>query len=284
MTVVTVCLNAAATVETALRSVLDSTASGFELEYIVIDGGSTDGTMDIVDRYRDRLTRVISESDEGIYDAFNKGIALATGDFIGILNADDLYLPHTLEKVAEAGSAHPEVHIFYGRAVFVDEKRKHWILSALPSVEEAFRKGRLMPHVACFVTREGYRRFGAFDRRYKIAGDTDFLYRCYRGGALFYPLDAPLTLMRSGGASRPRLRTYRELWAVWLRHLPLPLAAWRVAVSLTRCGLRLLSSLCGLYALLEKRRVQSAGGGDYRDLPSLVQTLAQTSASGSGGR
>ncbi|MDR1377034.1 MAG: glycosyltransferase, partial [Synergistaceae bacterium] len=89
--IVTVCLNAAPTLEQALKSVLAQPYP--HLEYIVIDGGSTDGTLRILDKYKDRLTRVISEPDGGIYDAFNKGIALATGDIVGLLNADDQYAP-----------------------------------------------------------------------------------------------------------------------------------------------------------------------------------------------
>ncbi|MDR2780747.1 MAG: glycosyltransferase, partial [Synergistaceae bacterium] len=87
ITVITACLDASGTIEQTIRSVLDQ---GYpNLEYIIIDGGSTDGTLDIVGKYRERISAVVSESDNGIYDAFNKGVKLATGDLIGILNADD---------------------------------------------------------------------------------------------------------------------------------------------------------------------------------------------------
>ena len=93
--VITVCLNAAGTIKQSLESVLSQTLP--PAEYIVVDGGSTDGTREIVERYRPRLTQVVFEPDDGIYDAFNKGLARATGDLVGILNADDLYAPWALE-------------------------------------------------------------------------------------------------------------------------------------------------------------------------------------------
>ena len=100
ITIITACLNAARTVEATIRSVLDQNYPN--LEYIIIDGVSTDGTLEIVDKYEDKITKIVSEPDKGIYDAFNKGISLATGDLIGILNADDFYAPWTMTTIQKA--------------------------------------------------------------------------------------------------------------------------------------------------------------------------------------
>ena len=99
ISIITVCLNAVETIETTIRSVLQQTYKN--VEYIVIDGGSTDGTLQIIEKYRNDISILISEKDEGIYDAMNKGIELARGDYIGIINADDWYEKDAVEHVVQ---------------------------------------------------------------------------------------------------------------------------------------------------------------------------------------
>jgi glycosyltransferase involved in cell wall biosynthesis len=198
ITIITVCFNASRTVEQTLRSVLDQGFPG--LEYIIIDGGSTDGTLDIVERYRDSLSVVVSEPDNGIYDAFNKGIRLATGELIGILNADDFYSPWALEKVAKAYAAHRECDVFFGKIAAIDEENQRWIVYSLAS--ERWLSDRMcLSHPAVFVPKSAYGKYGLFDESYKIAGDWDFLLRLYKAGARFCPVDEVLTAFRMSGVS-----------------------------------------------------------------------------------
>ena len=114
LSIITVVWNAVSTIEQTICSVLEQRCRA-DVEYLIIDGGSTDGTLEVIDRYRDRLARVVSEPDDGLYDAMNKGIRLATGDVIGIINADDYYLPGAFQTVEDAlaGRALDRV-IFWG--------------------------------------------------------------------------------------------------------------------------------------------------------------------------
>ena len=220
ITIITVCLNAVSTIETALQSVLDQKYP--KLEYIVVDGGSTDGTLDIITKYRSQLAHVISEPDNGIYDAFNKGIRLATGDIVGILNADDFYTKWTFSELANAYVKQPETDIFYGRCAFVNEAKGRYWVSPLVPAEISLKKFKYMPHPACFVTKKAYARFGLFDIRYRIAGDADFLHRCFRLGGNFQSVDSVLSIMRLGGVSNvsPAPKVYREVWSIWFRQEP----------------------------------------------------------------
>lgn len=205
MSIVTVCLNAAGTVEQALDSVLSQTCPPFE--YIAIDGGSTDGTRVILERYRPRLTHVVLEPDEGIYDAFNKGVARATGDVVGILNADDLYAPWALETVAEAYRKSPDTGVFYGKLAVVDEARRRW--TVYPVGDHRLLTGRMsIAHPATFVAVRMYERYGLFDPSCRVSGDWEFILRLFRAGERFCAIDRVLTAFRNSGISSaytPRL-------------------------------------------------------------------------------
>lgn len=257
--VITVCLNAAGTIEQSLESVLSQTLP--PAEYIVVDGGSTDGTREIVERYRPRLTQVVFEPDDGIYDAFNKGLARATGDLVGILNADDLYAPWALETVAEACRQNPEAGVFYGKLAVVDEARGRW--TVYPVGEHRRLLGRMsIAHPATFVARSLYGRHGFFDPTFRVSGDWEFILRLFRAGEGFCPVDRVLTAFRNSGVSSaytPRL--LRENRRIYETVLP-PSAARRAILRMhLKCwGKRLLGTLglSGLYARWRDRRLLNA--------------------------
>ena len=242
MSIVTVCLDAAGTVEQAMDSVLSQTCPPFE--YIVIDGGSTDGTREIIERYRPRLTHLVLEPDEGIYDAFNKGVARATGDVVGILNADDLYAPWALETVAEAYRQSPDPGVFYGKLAVVDEARCRW--TVYPVGDHHRLTGRMsIAHPATFVARSVYDRHGLFDPSFRVSGDWDLMLRFFRWGVPFCPIDKVLTAFRNSGVSSAYSeRLFMENRRIHKDALP-PLAAFKATLKmyLKRWGRRWIDDL-----------------------------------------
>lgn len=117
VSVITVCYNSANTIEKTIKSVISQDYG--DIEYIIIDGGSNDGTLDIIDKYKDKISILISEPDKGIYDAMNKGIRIASGEIVGMINSDDWYGPYTVGAAARAMIRHPECGVVHGREITV---------------------------------------------------------------------------------------------------------------------------------------------------------------------
>lgn len=203
ISVVTVCFNSADTIQGTIRSVLSQTYP--EVEHIVVDGASTDGTLEVIARYRDRLAKVVSEPDGGIYDAMNKGIELASGEVIGFLNADDVYADdEVLTRVA--GCIEGEgLDALYGDVGFFRSASPEVTVRRYRSVR--FRPDRIawgwMPaHPTLFVRRAVFERYGNFRTDYRIAGDFEFVARVFHENALCYRyLPEVLVRMRIGGVS-----------------------------------------------------------------------------------
>ncbi|MFN4914184.1 MAG: glycosyltransferase family 2 protein [Sphingomonadales bacterium] len=210
VSIITVCYNSARTLQDTIESVLAQTYA--DIEYILVDGGSTDETPAIIDRYRSRIARVVSEPDQGLYDAMNKGIALATGQIIGILNSDDL-LAHdgVIADIVAAMDEHTEaicsdVHIFNNNKENVVRKYrctrwKPWM----------FRIGHQPPHPGFFVRKNCYERFGVFDLQFKRAADFELLLRfigVHKINTKF--LSYTSVLMRSGGSSQQGIKAISE--------------------------------------------------------------------------
>jgi glycosyltransferase involved in cell wall biosynthesis len=208
ISIVTVCRNSEATIERTFRSLLDQTWSNFE--YVVIDGKSVDGTVRIIEKYlpifreKNIPLSYLSEDDDGIYDAMNKGIALCHGDFIGILNSDDYYDVNALHHVEEAAINKPDVDIIYGflrqvkkgKELVIHRYNYDYILSDLGS--GVFSAAQ---HPACFVKRSVYETIGAYDTSFSIAADYDFLLRAKRKNMRFVPLDHIMTTFSLDGFS-----------------------------------------------------------------------------------
>lgn len=178
ISIITVCFNSAKTIEETIQSVLNQNYNN--IEYIIIDGGSTDGTLSIIERYRDKIAKVVSEPDDGIYDAMNKGISLSQGDIIGLLNADDLYAhAGVLSTVAKAFEEHA-VQACYGDLLYFssdapDKTVRYWRAGEFMSGQ--FAKGWNPPHPTFFVRRENYARLGMFDTSYRMGNDIELMMR-----------------------------------------------------------------------------------------------------------
>lgn len=210
ISIITVCYNSARTIRDTISSVAKQ--KNVEVEHIVVDGASSDGTMDIV-RMAPSIDRYISEPDNGIYDAMNKGIALATGDIIGTLNADDFYVDdYALERIAEAFSD-SEVEVCYGDLVYVDPDDtkkivRYW--KSRPFRPGLFRSGWMPAHPTFFVRREVYTRWGTFDLSYRIAADVELMMRfleAHRVNARYLP--RLFVKMRAGGVTN---RAWGNIW------------------------------------------------------------------------
>ena len=226
ISVITVCYNAASTLKDAVESVLGQTSPPdvpFDLEYIVVDGGSTDGTLELLAPYRDRIATLISEPDQGLYDAMNKGIQVATGDVVAILNADDVYASNdVLARVAAtfrdsgANAVYGDLH--YVAADDLSQVTRRW--NAGTYTPGAFRRGWMPPHPALFVHRECYHRWGLFTLALRSAADYELMLRfIHRHGMTLAYLPEILVLMRAGGVSnvslKHRIRAHREDWKAW---------------------------------------------------------------------
>ena len=195
ISIVTITYNSSKTVEDTITSVLSQDYRN--LEYIIIDGGSTDETLKIIQRYRDRIAYFVSEPDKGICDAFNKGIAAATGEIIGIINSDDLLCPGALSEVARA--YHSGIDVIYGKGkrLFPDGRLEDY----LPRKISFLKYGMALVHPSTFVTKRAYIKYGMFDMRYKGCMDRELLLRMKTQGAKFEYVDAYLSIYRMGGFS-----------------------------------------------------------------------------------
>jgi glycosyltransferase involved in cell wall biosynthesis len=178
ISIITVCRNSAATIRETLESV--ASQSHRNLEHIIIDGCSTDGTLAVINEWKQYPVRLVSEPDKGIYDAMNKGVRLATGDIVGILNSDDLYYDvHVLENVSAAmGDA--SVDSCYADLVYVDKNNINQIVRYWKSCifkKGLFQRGWVPPHPTFFVRRCIYEKHGLFDLNYLLAADFELMAR-----------------------------------------------------------------------------------------------------------
>ena len=178
ITIVTVCYNSAATIRDTLESVALQFNKNFE--HIIVDGGSTDGTVAVIREWNKHPIRFISEPDKGIYDAMNKGIRLASGDIIGILNSSDLYYDsHVLENVSVVMSD-ASVDACYADLIYVDQRNLKKIIRYWKSCvfkKGLFKKGWVPPHPTFFVRRLVYEKYGLFDLNYSLAADFELMAR-----------------------------------------------------------------------------------------------------------
>lgn len=221
ISIITVSFNSALTIEDTIKSVLAQ--SNVDLEYIIIDGGSTDNTLEIVNKYKDKIAKIISEPDKGIYDAMNKGIRMATGEVVGIINSDDFYEHNTvLDEVANCFES-SKIDACYGNIKYVDrqdtEKQvRFW--KAGNYEKKKLNSGWIMPHPAFFVRKEVYDRFGLFNLDFRIAADYELMFRFLKNNIEIQYLDSTLVCMREGGFSgqsfKQRQKGWNELKKAWI--------------------------------------------------------------------
>ena len=231
ISIITVVYNNHQTIKTAIDSVLSQDYE--DIEYIIIDGQSTDGTLDLIHDYGDSISRVISEPDKGIYDAMNKGIALCTGEVIGILNSDDVYADcNVLSEVMQHFIADAALDLVYGDLVYVknndlDQVVRKWI--SKPYYPKFFEDGHVPPHPSLFVKRLVYEKTGLFNLEMRLAADYEFMLRLFK----LHPykskyLNRLFVKMRLGGATNASIKNIvngnLEILRAWkINHLKAPL-------------------------------------------------------------
>jgi glycosyltransferase len=233
VSLITVSYNSANTIADTLRSVQHQTYK--DIEYIVVDGNSSDGTVEIVKQFlnaeqgrsegasQEVVTKFLCERDKGIYDAMNKGLALATGDIIGVLNSDDFYCSNdVIEKVVRAFQLN-NTDCLYGDLNYVDPLNTSKVIRKWrsgPFRKENFLNGWMPPHPTFFVRKKCYEKFGMFDTQFKSAADYELMLRfLYKESCSAFYLPKVMIHMRAGGISnvslKNRIRANREDRLAW---------------------------------------------------------------------
>lgn len=214
ISIITVSYKSATTIRDTIESVLSQTYSD-NIEYIIIDGNSSDSTIDIVKEcepeFGGRL-KWVSEPDKGLYDAMNKGIQMATGDIIGIINSDDFYhRKDIIEKIAEVFLRDASIQATFGDVRFVNpnnlNKTVRYYRSKNFSVNR-FRFGFMPPHPTFFTYKQNFEKFGYYQTNYQIAADYELLVRfLYKSNLKYKYLDLDIMKMRTGGASTASIKS-----------------------------------------------------------------------------
>ena len=207
VSIITVVYNGEAFIEQSIKSVLEQTYTN--IEYIIIDGASTDGTINIIKKYETKISIFISEKDSGIYNAMNKGLALAKGEIIGILNADDYYYPETIQLIVNQFEQ-SNADVVYGNLMKLRSiENKDYFKQVAPNIS-LMEKTMPIFHPATFVKKELYEKIGTFNEKYKLSADYDFIYRAYKADAIFEYIPQPLTVFRIDGATNTSCKSYKE--------------------------------------------------------------------------
>ncbi|MDR3217906.1 MAG: glycosyltransferase [Dysgonamonadaceae bacterium] len=210
ISIITVTYNAIDDLEQTMQSVFAQTYPN--IEYIVIDGGSVDGTINIIRKYNDRLSFWVSEKDKGIYDAMNKGIRQSKGELIGMINAGDYYEPDAVQVMVEAYNQHPDYAIFHGNINLLNEDGTFFKVKKPNPDLSQFYKGMSVYHPTLFVqktvygTKQNFRE-NLYNIHFKIAADFDFILRNYLAGTRFYYVDKVIANFKQGGYSVKNKKT-----------------------------------------------------------------------------
>ncbi len=219
ISIITIAYNSEETIEDTILSVINQTYQ--DLEYIIIDGGSTDSTLAIINKYKNKINTIVSEPDKGIYDAMNKGVRIASGELVGILNSDDFYANnHVIENIAKNIKDYDSI---YADLVYVDRKDTNKIIRYWKSgayKKDAFLKGWMPPHPTFFVRKKIYDKYGVYNLSLKSAADYELMLRVLHKeniSTTYYP--ETITKMRVGGQSNAsisnRLKANKEDRKAW---------------------------------------------------------------------
>jgi glycosyltransferase involved in cell wall biosynthesis len=221
VTIITVCCNSSKTIEDTIQSVINQTYDN--IEYIIVDGLSTDNTLDIVNKYKDKIAKVVSEKDAGLYDAINKGISLATGNIIANLNSDDFYIDNNViaDVVAKMETEKSDTlyaDLYYVDAVDTNKVTRNWVSGAYK--KGMFYKGWMPPHPTFFVLKSVYDNYGKFNLELKSAADYEIMLRfIHKHECSISYLPRVVVRMRVGGVSNisliNRLKANREDKRAW---------------------------------------------------------------------
>ena len=208
VSIITVVYNRADVIRDTIESVLSQTYKN--IEYIIIDNASTDGTINVVNEYKDQISKIISEPDNGLYDAINKGINYATGDIIGLIHSDDFYLDNlVIQRVVDTFKKENK-HMLFADLLYIKGDNKDKVLryySAKNFTVKKLKYGFMPPHPTLFVKKEVYEKYGLYKIDYKIAADYEMFVRLLLVNKLsFSYIHLPIVKMRVGGVCSGGIR------------------------------------------------------------------------------
>jgi glycosyltransferase involved in cell wall biosynthesis len=249
LSIVTVSLNCGDQLQKTMESVLQWPAD--QVEYIIIDGGSTDETIDLLREFDSRLEYWVSEPDAGISDAFNKGISLCRGTVIGLLNAGDWYEHDALQSVRTGFIENPDAGVLCGRLQFRHGREKAYCTDSVP---ELLSKDMSVAHPSCFVKSSVYHRLGGFHPEYRLAMDYELLLRFFVAGVVFARTSAVLTNMQHDGVSELCWqRALHETHRARRQYIPRSFYAGGIYLRylIARRYVRFLLQSLGLHGLIE---------------------------------
>ncbi len=216
LSMITPTFNSEKTIEKTILSVIHQTHK-FSLEYIVIDGGSTDKTCEIIKKYSDYINIFISEPDSGAYDAMNKGISLASGDIIGIINSDDWYNSGAIKIVEDAFSSHHQIDIIY--SPITNYFKGEYVATFFPGDIDKLPIRFTLNHPSCFIKKSAYQLVGLYNNSFRIAADYDLILRLFLANCNFHYVDTPLAAYSLNGMSSStnpitRAKLIYECWKI----------------------------------------------------------------------
>ena len=215
ISIITVCYNRKNTIEKAMKSVFDQ--DYLDIEYIIVDGNSTDGTKEIIESYRDKISKYISEPDNGMYDAINKGLKLATGDVIGLMHSDDeFYDEKAVSRIVTRFKYDPSIEGVYGDGVYVsNDAQERMIRNRIGGAfsRQRIKSGWLPLHPTVYLKRKIFAKYGLYNVDFKIASDTEFLLRyLYKYKVKMSYINSYIVKMRMGGMSTNFKRAFEVLY------------------------------------------------------------------------
>ncbi|MCC8154007.1 MAG: glycosyltransferase [Tannerellaceae bacterium] len=218
--IITISYNAACCIESTIQSILSQSYPG--IEYIIIDGGSTDGTREIIQKYKDRITSWVSEPDKGIYDAMNKGLARATGDYVWFMNAGDkLHEPDIIQKIVASLQTEKEIpDILYGETALIDSTGKQVGMRRLKAPEKltwkSFRWGMLVCHQSFIAKRE---IAPDFNTAYRLSADYDWCIQCLQKSSRIYNTHLILAdYLEEGASTQNRKISLQERYEIMCKY------------------------------------------------------------------
>jgi len=214
VSIITVCYNRKATIKQSINSVLDQDYPN--IEYIIIDGNSSDGTQSIIESYSDRITHYISEPDKGMYDAINKGLKLATGDIIGLMHSDDtFYDSNVVSKIVNTFLMYSNADAVYGDGIYVTNDAEEKIIRNRIGGQYNFEKlksGWLPLHPTVYIKKSIIEKYGYYSLDFKIASDTEFLLRyLFKHKINIVYMNEYVVKMKMGGLSTDYKRVFHVL-------------------------------------------------------------------------
>lgn len=206
ISIITITFNSESSLEETIQSVVSQNYPN--LEYLIIDGGSKDGTLNIVEKYRDKIAVVVSEPDKGISDAFNKGIRKASGEIIGIINSDDILLPGALQTIAD--SYDPSVDVYSGKILFWNDATGETFEGKPDLSFDKLKLQYAVAHPGRFIRKDAYDKYGNYMVNMRYNMDIELLCRFYHKGATFKHIDKCLAKFRMGGTTADPIYKKKE--------------------------------------------------------------------------